>query len=422
MLSISLNSPEKKRIAINLGLLLLLQFVSYLSPLLVLPRLTRVLTVQEFGLYSVSLAVIGIALVFTDFGFNLSGPNYVAMNLQSKKKIARFLGSVIVLKTILFLIVSSFLLALFFLGIFDAAFSIELLVLLVCIIAFQSIQLNWFFQGIERLKRVTTYSMFTKLLYIVFVFIFVNEKSTIGMVLLLYLISQVASSVLGIFSIYAEGYLILKPDWPDIKYVFERSLFFFLSRILVSIYTTASTLLVGFYAGLSQAAFYSSAEKLYQGAQTLTAPISQVLYPYLSRTGNRRALSVIFSIIMLPLLLGSIIVWINAEFIVCTFYGDNFLEAAKVFKIFIIIFNITFISIIMGYPAYSSINRLDIANKSVIWGGMVQLIILIAIIKLKKVNGINIATGVLVAEVFVMIYRVVLFIKLTNPIQVKKNT
>ncbi|WP_409339321.1 oligosaccharide flippase family protein, partial [Providencia rustigianii] len=66
------------RIYKNILSLTLIQLFNYISPLLVLPYLSRTLSIDGFGLLMLSMSMISICLVISDFGFNLSSTYWIA--------------------------------------------------------------------------------------------------------------------------------------------------------------------------------------------------------------------------------------------------------------------------------------------------------------------------------------------------------
>lgn len=403
---------EHKKIATNVFFLILVQFANYISPLLILPYLSRTLDISVYGFVAVIYSLINLCLVVSDFGFSLSAPYYIASNVNSKEKINTYLGSVFLAKFVLVLL-SIALIGLYVLySETGKRIGGKLFLIVSLIIVIQSYQPTWFFQGIEKLSKVSIYTVTAKLSYFLFVLLFVKSSKDFPMVFISYLIGQILASIIGIGGIYSEGYRISRPRMMQIIDTVSQSSMFFLSRISVSVYTTACTFIVGNFAGYEQAALYSSAEKLYQGGQSLTIPISQAAYPYLARTKDKRFVGRYVLLILIPLSLGSLVIFIYAKNIMSIFLGNSFFVGGGVFKTFVICNLVTFVSINFGYPAFSSIDRLDIANKSVIIGSLVQAGLLFLLIVTKNVNAFSIVCSVLISEVFVMLFRLINFFKL----------
>ncbi|HFT9206809.1 TPA: O100 family O-antigen flippase, partial [Escherichia coli] len=171
------------------------------------------------------------------------------------------------------------------------------------------------------------------------------------------------------------------------------------------------TLIVGAASGVVQAGLYSSAEKLYQAGQNLTSPISQALYPYVARTGNKNILFKTILLLLIPMILGCSICFIYAAEIIKLIYGASFVNAQHVLRIFLIISIITFVSINLGYPAFAAMGRVNLANYTVMLGGIVQVLLLAILYTINSINAVNVALSVLTTEIIVLAVRILLLIK-----------
>ncbi|EOV8628946.1 oligosaccharide flippase family protein [Proteus mirabilis] len=410
------------KIHINIISLTILQFVSYLSPLIVLPYLSRILTIVEFGFIMISFSLISLSMIITDYGFGIFSPFWIAKNRNNIKRTSLHIGSVFYIKTILVLICS----ILLFLYI-NLANSIPVqnktyyYFLLLTSILVQTFQPTWFFQGIEKMFNITIIMSISKLSYVILIYAFIKENNNVNDIILCFLISNIIASFIGILFIYKNGYKILFPSSKSTYKLFKSSSRFFISRIAVSIYTTASTVIVGTYAGLQQSAFYSSAEKLYQAGQSLSSPISQALFPYLSRTGDKKTLYKFISFLLVPIVTIAIIASFFTNEIMTIFYGQNLSNADNILNIFIICSVINFLGVNFGYPAFSTINRLDIPNKTVILGSGIQLISLIYLYYNENITAFSVAISVLITESIVMTLRLIIYFRLLKNENYKKS-
>ncbi|BBT67265.1 MULTISPECIES: oligosaccharide flippase family protein [Aeromonas] len=403
---------SQKKVYKNIGYLLLVQFANYVAPLMVLPYLTRILSVDGFGLVVMTISMCGIAMILTDFGFNLSGTYWISKHRDNKKEISKYIGAVTAIKFLLCIISS--LSVLIYSYYTDIDFGASILVAVVAIIFSQGFQLTWFFQGIEKMKNVTASMVVAKLFYVIAIFLIVKEQSDTATVLLCLAVSNIISTIIGFILLYKEGLSLEKPDWAQVVSAFKDSFSFFLSRAAVGLYTSASTFIVGSISGIQQAALYSSAEKLYQAGQGVTAPVSQALYPYLARSGDIRALYKFVLILLMPLVLGCSVCYLFAEDILRIFYGEQFSSAYSILRMFLICSVINFVSVNFGYPAFSTIGRLDIVNRSVYIGGIAQFCSLGYLFSTNNVNAYNVVLSVLCVEVVVMVIRVCSFYYFCN--------
>ncbi len=266
------------------------------------------------------------------------------------------------------------------------------------------------------MSNITCLTLFSKLSYVIFIIFFVKGSNDVSQAILSYAFSNFIATTIGLLLYIKLGYKILTPKLIDIINITINSFPFFLSRAAVSIYTSASTLIIGSHAGLTQAALYSSAEKLYQAGQSISFPISQALYPYLARTKNISTFYRFILVLIPPLIISIGIIYYFSNEIIILFYGKNYNFAIDIFRIFLITTIINFIAVNFGYPAFSIIDRLDIANKSVIIAATLQLVMLFILCVMNHITAISIAISVLITESIVMVIRVVYFIKISKKV------
>ncbi len=395
----------------NIIALFIVQVSNYAIPLLVLPYLSRTLGLDGFGAIMIMMSLFSSALIFSDYGIGMSAPYWIAKESNDKFKVSRYIGSVLLIKSSLGILISS-VVSIYLLSNSDYIFfEPKLLVFCVFIIILsQSFQSIWFFQGIEKLKNVTVFTVISKITYLVLVFLFVKSSEQIENVIISFAISNFIAAFISIYLIFNEGYTIKYPSKDMVFFIFKNSFPFFLSRVAVSSYTTLNTFLVGAFSGTQQAALYSSAEKLYQAGQSTIVPISQALYPYAARTKNHTLiLNVIFSIIPI-VIVGCGFVIFFSDYIIHLFYGSDFLDAATILRIFTITFFFSVLNAIFGYPLFAAIGRVELANRAVYIGGIGQAICIGTLYIRDALSAQSIAIVVLITEFLVLFMRILMYV------------
>jgi PST family polysaccharide transporter len=401
---------SQHNVAKNSIALFSLQIVSIVAPLIVLPYLSRVLGIEGFGVLMLAMSASAIGLIITDYGFNLSATFTISKNRENIEYISKLIGAIFVIKLTLALF---FLLFIFiyahFVGFGQSSVSIPLLIGVNVLV--QVFIPTWFYQGIERMKNVTVYMVFAKISYVVLVYVFIKNNNDVDLVIFLLAVSNALAASVAVKFIYKNGYSIKKPDINLIKSTFKYSSQFFFSRAAVSIYTSASTFLVGTFAGIQQAAIYGASEKLYQASQSVTAPISQALFPYMAKNNNEQLLFRMVTIIGIPLTLGCLLVGIWANEIMVLIFGNDFSNAGQILQIFLIITIINFIAVNFGYPAFAGIGKIYLANYSVIIGAFIQLICLSLLYIAQNITALTVVISVFITELIVTSFRVYQYFK-----------
>jgi len=402
------NTLASKKIYGNMISLFIVQVFNYLSPILVLPFLSRVLGVDKFGVVMINMSLSMMFLVVSDYGFGLLASYKIAKLGEDKIKISNLFSSIITIKIFLFLL--CFIAYFFYFEI--NKLSLSLFVFFSINLFFQSFQFIWFFQGIEKMKYATLSIVTSKVIYAVSIFILVTDESRYSYVFLSLSISSFFALLLSCYFYFTNGYRLVIPDIRVTLSIFKDSTPFFFSRAAVNVYTTASTFILGQFSGVKEAALYSGAEKIYQAGQSLTQPFTQAIYPYLARSNDTKYLFKALALIFPFYLIGVMIVYYFSDYIINLFYGPNFNDSIYILHVFLLSSLVTFLSVNLGYPAYSIYGRLDLVNNSVYIASVLQAFSLFFLFEKEMLSGRNVAISILFIEIFVLVFRTVFLIKI----------
>lgn len=400
------NTEDKKRLASNFFSLSVLQIFSYVLPLLTLPYLVRVLGVETFGLVAFATAFITFFNILVDYGFNLSATREVSIHRENKDKITEIYSSVLSIKFILIFV--SFVIFSFIVFTFEKFSSHALLYFITFLsVVGQAFFPIWYFQGMERMRYITIINISSKVIFTIAIFIFVHKESDYLMVPLLTGLGILIGSLYALY--------IIKKDfnqsfvWQNIetmKIHFKDSSQFFLSRVSVSIYTSANAFVLGFFTNNTMVGYYSIAEKLYMAIQSLYGPITQALYPYVAKERNIKLFKKIFYGVVGLNILGVVFLYFFGEYIFAILFTKEIgIESINVFKIFLIANLIVVPSILIGYPFLGALGFSTYANMSVIYASIIHLFGLFFLVLTNNITIYNVALMVIVTQIVDFIYR-----------------
>lgn len=393
----------------NIAALAILQLATYITPLLIVPYLTRVLGPGGYGTVAICLSIIQMSLILTDFGFNLSSTVYIARNCQSKDKINKHIGAVFQIKILLIFLCVIFLY--FLVNDQLQQFKIEFFFYSCIAIIGQTFQSLWFFQGVEKMKRITLFLTISKFSYVILTFVIVKKPEQGRFVILAYALSQVIGALLSQYYMRKEGYKYTPANLSSMLGVLRTSALFFWSRLAVSTYTTASTLVVG-AAGHVQAGYYAASEQLYKAGQNITTPVSQALYPYMTRAKNWALFFKMMSILTVVMITASLTaIWLS-QWLIALIFGPEYIVSQNVFIVFMLALIVTFVSTNFGYPVFSALGKVKVANYTVIFGALTHVVILGVLFCLGEISAYNVVRAVLFTEIVILILRMFFFVKL----------
>lgn len=401
------------RSAIALGLL---QISNYAIPLLILPFLTRKLGIEAFGLVAISLAATQLTYTFIDYGFSLSATYKISTNRDNKKYINEKIGSIFAAKAVLIGIASIVTLLIpWAIQEYSPLFYFFLFALIAA--SAQSLQPIWLFQGTERMKSITIYSIITKVIYAVLVLLLIEKPEHALLVSASWAAAQIFGFLISVILMYRDGYKISTPTFPAIIAEFKEGGEYFWSRVAVSIYTSASTLVVGSI-GANQAAQFSVCNQIYKAGQSITSPINSAMFPYMAKEKDWRAFYRVLAISTTTLCSGCIIIGLISEQLLGAIFGQEYRVASPILLIFLATSTINYLAITFGYPAFSALGRIDIANKSVLLGAAFHILLLAALFQIGKISSISVASSIFSTELLVATIRIRAFIRIKNSLKI----
>lgn len=401
------STEDKKRLLSNFFSLSVLQGANYLLPLITFPYLVRVLGVEYFGLLAFATAFIVFFNILVDYGFNLSATREISVHRDNKDKITEIYSSVLAIK--LFLIMISLLIFSFIVFSFDKFSShIELYFITFISVIGQALFPTWYFQGMEKMKHITIINIFSKVVFTIAIFIFVHEKSDYLLVPLLNGLGIVIGSFYALYIIKKNfNQSFVWQSTEAMKLHFKDSSQFFLSRVSVSIYTSANAFVLGLFTNNMMVGYYSIAEKLYMAIQSLYGPIIQALYPYVAKERNIRLFKKIFYSVVSFNVFGVIFLYFFGEYIFTFLFTNEIgIESISVFKIFLIANLIVVPSIIIGYPFLGALGFSKYANQSVINGSIIHLLGLFLLVVKNNITIYSVALMVILTELLVFGLRI----------------
>lgn len=403
-----LKRDDYKKVLENIFSLTGLQFASYVLPLITLPYLTLVLGPERFGLTQYAISLITYFMIFTDYGFNLSATRELALVREDKQKVSMIYSSVMTIKIILtaisFLILYSIVT---FVPKFSADANVYLLTfgMVVGYVLFPT----WLFQGLEYMKYTSIINIVGKIIFTVLIFVCIHQASDYIMVPVINSLGNIVVGLLGVYVTFTKFDIhVMIPSINDLKYHLREGWHVFVSTIAINMYTTTNTFLLGLLTNNTLVGYYSIAEKIIIAVNGLLNPISQALYPFISRKVNNenKETSIIFlrKLTKLMAVIGFVLsvgLFIFAEPVILLLFGETYSRSVIILQILSPIPFAVSLSTIFGIQTMLTFNYKKAFTTIVMLGGLLDIILGIILISLLKEVGI--AISFLVTETFITV-------------------
>lgn len=333
-------TSRRSRIFSNFLALGILQGTNFLLPVLVMPFVLKRIGPDGYGVVAVAQVVMLIFCTITDYGFNLTATRALALHRNDALKNARLFFTVLAAKMLICLLLLGVLLLMITLvPFFKPHFQLYLFGFTWVI--GQSLLVSWFFQGMEKMKYITIYTLLARLLFVVLVFAFIREKADNRYFILF---MGIGSLVAGIFSIFQAMRLwqlpVLWPTWRDIKNELKDGWPVMVSNISINTFLSINVFILRLFTNDLIAGYYSVAEKIFLATRQIAVMFSQVIYPPLCQlvqkgeSATRSFFRTVYVPFLMLVLLACVILFSFSSYIISFFLGQNSGQAVLLLRIF----------------------------------------------------------------------------------------
>ncbi len=361
-------AESERTLAKNTFFLYVMQISGYVFPLLTFPYLTRVLGAEKYGVVVFANAVMQYFSMLIEFGFILSATKTCSECRGDQSALGVVTFSVIGAKLILALLGAAVLAVC---CVFNRNFreNSSFFTLSYIGIILSAFLPDFLFHGIEQMSVLTYRVIVSKAVYTAFIFGLVRRSADYMLVP----VATIGSNLVAVGMTWIEikrRNLIGRPKISirDIFSHLKESAVFFLSRIAVSLYSTLNTVLLGVRFSEAALGQYGVANSLTNTCRSMLSPVSDSIYPYLVNRKNFALVRRILLILEPMIVAGCVLLWFIAAPVIRIVCGEGYSGAVPVFRAMLPLIVISLPTYLFGYPVLGALNRVGVANTSVIAG------------------------------------------------------
>ncbi len=322
-----MSEPSLKR---NAFALLAMQAINYLIPLITLPYLTRILGVEQYGAFNVALSLTQYGILFINFGFNLSATQYIARHRHQPLLISRSFWEVLLAKLAL-MVMACIILILITLNI-HSFYNVRWLVFIL-FIQFLSVVLDpqWFFQGIEKLEKVSIVGALIRTLNIPLLFLFVHDSNDVMVAALIPSGLLLLASCLNLIVLRRERIIyFIRYSQLKVLPALRQSLPLFMGIAAISLYNSNTPIILSLVSNYDEVGIYSASFRVQMAAIGIFSVLGQVIYPrvnHLFATNHIEAYQFVKTLLvrMFPILLiATVLFYFTVPIIISWLLGEQF--------------------------------------------------------------------------------------------------
>lgn len=266
----------------NIISLFALQGANYVLPLITVPYLVRVLGPDHFGRIAFAQAFVQYFVVLTDYGFNLSATRAVALVREDPARLSRLFSAVMIVKTTL--MTFGFGLMLLVVWLVPGLVQDWSLYVLVYLMVVGSVLFPvWLFQGLERMRHITVFTILARTVIVIAIFSFVHHPADYQLAAALQASGMVIAGVLTLAVLpHIVQVRLLWPGITQLREVVVDSWHLFVYNAITTMYANTNIFILGLLTNPSAVGYFAAADKLVQAVRGLVGPISQAVYPHIA--------------------------------------------------------------------------------------------------------------------------------------------
>lgn len=397
----------KKSVTKNYIYNLAYQVLIIILPVITTPYISRVLGVENIGIYSYTLSISAFFILFGSLGIALYGKREIAYLQKDKKGYSKAFWEILILRTIT---MSISLIIFYFVFARTGDYKIYYRILMLEIVA-NCIDISWFFQGLEEFKKTVIRNMIVKLISVVCIFVFVKNKEDLYIYFIIYVLSILVGN--GSLWLYLPRFLekVRLKELKVFKHI-KSTFSLFLPQIAVEVYTLLDRTMIGMIiTDKSEVGFYDQGQKIIKMLLTIITALGTVMLPRIANTyANGKKKKIIkymrksFNMVYLlafPMIFG--IISISKDF-VPKFFGQGYDKVALIMGVISPIILFIGMSNVIGTQYLLPTKRQKEYTISVVCGAVVNLIMNFCLIF--KYGAIGASIGTVIAELTVALVQI----------------
>lgn len=394
-----------KNIVKNIVMLYGLSIAKIVLPLITLPYLTRVLSVDTYGTVSYVKTVMTYLQLTVDFGFMLSGTKDIVEGKKEGKDIGKITGDILLARIILGVIA--------FIVLLGLTIMLPILrenivyVLLSYVPVFLSIfLLDYLFRGLEEMQVITIRFVVMKGVAAILTFVFVRNDAQIIWIPLLDCLGSVCAVGLVWIEINKRNIQIRLVSVTSSLKKLAESAIYFVSEMATTAFGALNTVLIGAFLEKTDVAYWSLCITMVSAVQSMYEPINSGVYPDMVKNRNFKVIKRTLSIFMPIVAIGCIFTILVAKYALLIVGGEQYVEAASILRALTPVLFISFPAMLFGWPTLGALGRAKEVTITTIITAIAQILGLLILIAIGKFELIEIALLRGMTELLMLICRV----------------
>lgn len=377
------------------------QLFLFIIPFISTPYISRVLGVDNIGIYSYTYSIVSYFMLIAMLGINNHGARTIAKTQNDKELRSTTFFSIYSIQITL----SVFMILLYLAFVFICRSEYKLYLTIQGIFLLSSLfDINWFFFGLEKFKVTISRNIIIKTLSLIMIFVLVRNSGDLWKYCLIMSLSTLISQMY-LWLFLRKEIKKVRISFSDIKENIKPCVVLFIPVIAYSIYRIMDKTILGLLATTSELGFYESAEKILNIPISIYTALGTVMLPYMSKSDFDFEKKINYSFqlcffTVIPVLIGIFVV--SRDFTI-VFFGKDFLKTAYIIRLLIpsILFSSIANVIRTNYLIPKKLDKIYIY--STLFGALINLVF--NLILIPPFGAFGACIGTIAAEFVVLFYQ-----------------
>lgn len=399
---------NKIKMRTNLILQSAYQILNMVLPLITAPYISRVLGVDNVGIYSYTYTIANYFVLFAMLGVNNYGSREIARVKDNRKKLDYTFSSIFYFHAITSILALT--VYIIYILSFSGQYRVYAIIQTLYVIG-AFFDINWLFFGLEKFKITVTRNFIIRILTVCAVFLFVRESGH----LLRYIVIMAVGTVLSQSAVWlfvSKNVSFVYVDKKKILVHLKPMLILFIAIFATSIYRQMDKIMLGKMSSMVELGCYEYADKMIMFPISLITALGTVMLPRMTNlyaNGEKNEAEQILNVsINIAMWFSSALAFgmaaISEKFSVL-FFGDEYLLTGVVISFLCVtIWLITFNNVIRTQYIIPK-QKDSIYVWAVCFGAIINFII--NIILIPQFGGVGAAIGSICAYLCVFVWQCV---------------
>ena len=381
------------------------KLVTALYPLVAVTYVSHVLLSEKMGMVSYAQNIVSYFAIFAALGIPTYGIRETAIRSNDKFERSQLFWELFTINSIS----TTIALVAYVILISNVNRFVSNIVLYIVAglqIAFNYLNVDWFFQGMEEYRYISIRSIIVKLVALVALPIVIKTQKDYVWYALIYCLAIAGNNIFNILHI--RRYISKPRKKLHISQHMKSISILLIVSVAVEIYAMIDTTMLGIFCNDSTVGCYSNAMKLTRMVNTMAAAIGAVLFPRLSLIINNDEKArfnnlvnngiQIMLMIAMPAMVGLIIC---SKSIILLFFGESFFDAIPILRILSLMVPVVVCNTLMGGQVLVTTNQEKKYVISVVIASVIN--VLLNALFIPRFGATSAAIASLISEVIVLI-------------------